>query len=45
MAELNEGARVWRVYSDEVERIDAEMVQGWMSTLDTLLIFVSIWLG
>jgi hypothetical protein len=37
-----DNARVWRVYNDEADRIDAEMVAGWRGTLDTLLIFVRI---
>jgi hypothetical protein len=42
MEELSENARVWRVYNDEADQRDAEMVEGWRSTLDTLLIFVSL---
>jgi hypothetical protein len=41
MEELTEDARVWRVYNDEADRHEAEMVEGWRSTLDTLLVFVS----
>jgi hypothetical protein len=37
---MSDDARVWRVYNDEAERVDAEMVEGWRSILDTLLIFV-----
>jgi hypothetical protein len=37
---MDDDARVWRVYNDEAERQDADMVDGWRSTLDTLLIFV-----
>jgi hypothetical protein len=40
MEEMSDNARVWRVYNDEADRIDAEMVDGWRSTLDTPLIFV-----
>ena len=40
--EMNDTARVWRVYNDEADRIDAEAVDKWNTTLDTLLIFVSI---
>ena len=39
--EMGENARVWRVYNDEADRIDAEAVDRWRNTLDTLLIFVS----
>jgi hypothetical protein len=42
MEELTENARVWRVYNDEADRSDAEMVAGWTSTLDTLFIFVRV---
>jgi hypothetical protein len=42
MEEVSENARVWRVYNDEADRRDAEMVAGWTSTLDTLFIFVSL---
>jgi hypothetical protein len=38
---MDDDARVWRVYNDEAERIDAEKVEGWKSTLNTMLIFVS----
>ena len=40
MEEMSENARVWHVYNDEAERIDAELVDGWIGTLDTLLLFV-----
>ena len=40
--EMSDNARVWRVYNDESDRIDAEMVAGWKGTLDTLLIYVSV---
>jgi len=42
MEEMSDGARVWRVYNDEAERVDAEMVEAWRSTLDTLLIFAGL---
>lgn len=37
---MADSARVWRVYNDEADRIDAEIVDRWKATLDTLLIFV-----
>ena len=40
MEETSDNARVWRVYLDESDRIDNEMVNGWRGPLDTLLIFV-----
>jgi hypothetical protein len=42
MEEMGDHARVWRVYNDEADRIDEDMVTGWKGTLDTLLIFVGI---
>jgi hypothetical protein len=41
MEELGDNARIWRVYIDETDRMDAELVERWKATLDTLLIFVS----
>lgn len=40
--EMEDGARVWRVYNDEAERIDREKLDDWKSTLDTQLIFVRL---
>jgi hypothetical protein len=40
MEEMDNNARVWRVYLDEADRDDTELVGGWVGTLDTLLIFV-----
>jgi hypothetical protein len=45
MEEMSDNARVWRVYNDEADRTDMEMVDGWKGTLDTLLIFVSATVG
>ena len=42
MEEMGDHARVWRVYNDEADKLDEDMVTGWKSTLDTLLIFVRI---
>lgn len=42
MEEMADNARVWRVGNDETNRIDAQAVEGWLSFLDTLLIFVRI---
>lgn len=39
--EIGEDARVWRVYLDEAEAHDAEMVGQWKDTVDSLLVFVS----
>jgi hypothetical protein len=40
MEEMGDNARVWQVYLDEADRDDTELVDGWVGTLDTLLIFV-----
>jgi len=42
MEEMSEEARVWRVYNDEADRVDSEMVEVWKSTLNTLLIFAGL---
>ena len=41
MEELSDGARAFLVANDESERIDNELVNGWLAALDTLFIFVS----
>ncbi|EIM80213.1 uncharacterized protein STEHIDRAFT_68654, partial [Stereum hirsutum FP-91666 SS1] len=35
-------ARVWRVYLDEAEIYDREMVDEWKDTVDTLLVFAGL---
>ena len=40
--EIKENARVWKVYLDESESYDDEMLQGFRDTIDSLLVFVSI---
>jgi hypothetical protein len=40
--EAGENARVWKVYLDEAEAFDDEMLKGFRDTLDALLVFVSI---
>ena len=42
MEEMGPSARVWHVYNDESEAIDAELVDGWRATTDVLLVFVSL---
>lgn len=42
MEEMGENAKIFKAYSDENERVDNELVNGWLNMLDTLLIFVSI---
>lgn len=41
MEEMSEAARVFLVFNDERERIDNELIEGWLAILNTLLIFVS----
>ena len=40
--EMGPNARVFRVYLDEAEIYDKEMLEGWKAALDVLLVFVSI---
>jgi hypothetical protein len=42
--EASENARVWKVYLDEAEAFDDEMLRGFRDTLDALLVFVSTFL-
>jgi hypothetical protein len=40
MEEMGDHARIWHIYNEEAAQIDAEMVNGWKGSLDTLLLFV-----
>ncbi|KAF5361512.1 hypothetical protein D9758_006138 [Tetrapyrgos nigripes] len=40
--EANENARAWRVYLDEAEDFDHEMLRGFRDTLDALLVFAAL---
>lgn len=40
--ELSEKARFWRVYNEEAQMADAEMVKGMDRTLDVLLVFAGL---
>lgn len=40
-SELEDSARVWKVYRDEASANDTALLDGWSKTLDILLIFVS----
>ncbi|KZV95280.1 hypothetical protein EXIGLDRAFT_707548 [Exidia glandulosa HHB12029] len=40
--ELDDGARVWKVYRDEATAYDNTMLDGWSQTLDILLIFAGL---
>jgi hypothetical protein len=39
--EMDLNARVWKVYLDETEEYDDEMLRGFKDTIDSLLVFVS----
>lgn len=41
MEEMGDFARIFLTFNDERERIDAELIEGWLAILNTLLIFVS----
>ncbi|KAF5353827.1 hypothetical protein D9758_010634 [Tetrapyrgos nigripes] len=40
--EARENARVWKVYLDEAETFDDEMLKGFRDTLDALLVFAAL---
>ncbi|KAL1679206.1 hypothetical protein EV122DRAFT_289744 [Schizophyllum commune] len=40
--EMSPNARFWRVYLDEAQIYDAEMIEGWRDTLDVLLVFAGL---
>ncbi|KAF5352302.1 hypothetical protein D9758_011922 [Tetrapyrgos nigripes] len=40
--EASENARVWKVYLDEAEAFDDEMLRGFRDTLDSLLVFAAL---
>lgn len=40
--ELDETARVWRIYYDEAIEVDDETIQEYNESIDILLVFVSI---
>ncbi|KAL1696317.1 hypothetical protein GGG16DRAFT_121144 [Schizophyllum commune] len=41
-AEAGQNARVWRVYLDETEQFDNDMIQGFRDTLDVHLVFAAL---
>ncbi|CAE6477402.1 unnamed protein product [Rhizoctonia solani] len=41
-AELSKDARVWKVYVDEADRYDNELVDGWSKSLDLILVFAAL---
>lgn len=40
LKELDETARVWRIYGDEALEVDDEMIQEYNESIDILLVFV-----
>ncbi|TFY80559.1 hypothetical protein EWM64_g3454 [Hericium alpestre] len=40
--EMGPNARVWRVYLDEAEAFDTDMIEGWKDTIDVLLVFAGL---
>ncbi|KAF5332361.1 hypothetical protein D9758_016943 [Tetrapyrgos nigripes] len=40
--EVSKNARVWKVYLDEAEETDREMLSGFRDTLDALLVFAAL---
>ncbi|KAJ3767596.1 hypothetical protein FB446DRAFT_819856, partial [Lentinula raphanica] len=40
--EIKENARVWKVYLDEAETHDFEMIKGFRDTIDALLVFAAL---
>ena len=38
--EMGPSARVWKVYNQEVIRIDSDRIEDWRDGLDSLLVFV-----
>ncbi|CAE6410737.1 unnamed protein product [Rhizoctonia solani] len=41
-AELGKEAKVWKVYVDETDKWDAELVDGWNKSLDVILVFAAL---
>ncbi|KZV98355.1 hypothetical protein EXIGLDRAFT_832280 [Exidia glandulosa HHB12029] len=41
-SEMNDGARVWKVYRKEAMAFDNALLDGWSGTLDILLIFAGL---
>ncbi|KAG6809621.1 hypothetical protein H0H93_015658, partial [Arthromyces matolae] len=40
--EASENARVWRVYLDEADAYDTDMISSFQTILDSLLVFASL---
>ncbi|CUA77064.1 hypothetical protein RSOLAG22IIIB_12529 [Rhizoctonia solani] len=41
-AELGKEARVWKVYAQETDKWDRELVDGWNKSLDVILVFAAL---
>ncbi|CAE6413275.1 unnamed protein product [Rhizoctonia solani] len=41
-AELGKEAKVWKIYMDETDKWDAELVEGWNKSLDVILVFAAL---
>ncbi|CAE6365037.1 unnamed protein product [Rhizoctonia solani] len=41
-AELGKEARVWKVYVQETDKWDRELVDGWNKSLDVILVFAAL---
>jgi len=41
-SEATDNARVWRVYRDRVNDMDADTISGWNDTINFLLVFVCL---
>ncbi|CAE6409087.1 unnamed protein product [Rhizoctonia solani] len=41
-AEMGKEARVWKIYVQETDRADTELVDGWNKSLDVILVFAAL---
>ncbi|CAE6450738.1 unnamed protein product [Rhizoctonia solani] len=42
-AEMEPNARVWRVYVDETDKADKELVDGWNGAMDVMLVLAALY--
>ncbi|CAE6449334.1 unnamed protein product [Rhizoctonia solani] len=42
-AEMEPNARVWRIYVDETDKADKELVDGWNGAMDIMLVFAALY--
>jgi Family of unknown function (DUF6535) len=40
--EMGPHARVWKVYNEEMAKVDMDRIEDWRDSLDSLLVFVCI---